>query len=59
MGKIIEEYKSYSTRTLRKLATVKTGDELYIIHAVLASRVEKYRSICDTNKTILLRSSYP
>lgn len=54
MGKIIEEYKSYSTRTLRKLATVKTGDELYIIHAVLASRVEKCRSICDTNKTILL-----
>jgi hypothetical protein len=46
MGKIIEEYKSYSTRTLRKLATVKTGDELYIIHAVLASRVEKYLEKC-------------
>lgn len=46
MGKIIEEYKSYSTRALRKLATVKTGDELYIIHAVLASRVEKYLEKC-------------
>lgn len=38
MEKIIEEYKSYSSKVLQKLAKVKTGDELDAIESILASR---------------------
>lgn len=38
MEKIIEKYKSYSTKVLQKLAKVKTGDELDAINSILASR---------------------
>lgn len=38
MEKFIEKYKSYSTKVLQKLAKVKTGDELYVIESILASR---------------------
>lgn len=38
MEKIIEKYKSYSTKVLQKLAKVKTGDELDAIESILASR---------------------
>lgn len=38
MEKIIEKYKSYSTKVLQKLANVKTGDELDVINSILASR---------------------
>lgn len=38
MEKFIEKYKSYSTKVLQKLTTVKTGDELDVINSILASR---------------------
>lgn len=38
MEKIIEKYKSYSSKVLQKLAKVKTGDELDAIESILASR---------------------
>lgn len=38
MEKVIEKYKSYSTKVLQKLAKVKTGDELDVINSILASR---------------------
>lgn len=38
MKKIIEKYKTYSTKVLQKLAKVKTGDELDVINSILASR---------------------
>lgn len=38
MEKFIEKYKSYSSKVLRKLAKVKTGDELDAIESILASR---------------------
>lgn len=38
MEKFIEKYKSYSSKVLQKLAKVKTGDELYAIESILASR---------------------
>lgn len=38
MEKFIEKYKSYSSKVLQKLAQVKTGDELYAIESILASR---------------------
>ena len=38
MEKIIEKYKTYSTKVLQKLAKVKTGDELDAIESILASR---------------------
>lgn len=38
MEKLIEKYKSYSSKVLQKLAKVKTGDELDAIESVLASR---------------------
>ena len=38
MEKIIEKYKSYSTKVLQKLAKVKTGDDLDVINSILASR---------------------
>lgn len=38
MEKLIEKYKSYSSKVLQKLAKVKTGDELDAIESILASR---------------------
>lgn len=38
MEKIIEKYKSYSSKVLQSLAKVKTGDELDAIESILASR---------------------
>lgn len=38
MEKVIEKYKSYSSKVLQKLAEVKTGDELDAIESILASR---------------------
>lgn len=38
MEKLIEKYKSYSSKVLQKLAKVKTGDELDVIESILASR---------------------
>lgn len=38
MEKIIEKYKTYSSKVLQKLAKVKTGDELDAIESILASR---------------------
>jgi len=38
MEKVIEKYKSYSSKVLQKLAKVKTGDELDAIGSILASR---------------------
>lgn len=38
MEKFIEKYKSYSTKVLQKLASIKTDDELDVINSILASR---------------------
>lgn len=38
MEKFIEKYKSYGTKVLQKLASLKTGDELDVINSILASR---------------------
>lgn len=38
MEKIIEKYKSYSSKVLQRLAKVKTGGELDAIESILASR---------------------
>lgn len=38
MEKLIEKYKSYSTKVLQKLAKVETGDALDVINSILASR---------------------
>lgn len=38
MEKFIEKLKSYSTKVLQKLTTVKTGDELDVINSIPASR---------------------
>lgn len=38
MEKFIEKLKSYSTKVLQKLASLKTGDELDVINSILASR---------------------
>lgn len=38
MEEFIEKYKSYSTKVLQKLASIKTGDELDVINSILASR---------------------